>query len=156
VTGLASVIATSAVAGPYFTSSSPSVARPGQLVTLLAGAGSRLAGAMPLYRVPSSHAPLPYACGVKAICTPMVLVAPNRAPYVRIGNVDVRHVPGNPFAGYDVTVRFRVPATTASGHYAYVVYCRWCAPKGKGSLIAWPLRLDQHGVAVAGSALIVR
>ena len=156
VTGLASIIATSALAGPYFGSSSPLVARPGQLVTLRAGAGERLAGAMPLYLVPSSHAPLPYACGVKAICAPMVLVAPNRPPYVRIGTVDVRHAPGNPSAGYDVTVRFRVPARTAPGHYAYVVYCRWCAPKGKGSLIAWPLRLDQNGAAVAGSALTVR
>ena len=141
VAGVSGVIAGSAAAGPYFNSSLPRVARPGQFVTLRTGAGSRHAGAMPLYLVRSSQAPTPYPCiwhGKKATCERTARSAPSGPPYIRIGTVDVRHVPGSPAAGYNVTVKFRVPATAAPGQYAYVLYCTWCAPKGEGSLIAWP------------------
>jgi hypothetical protein len=77
---------------------------------------------------------------------------------MRIGTVDVLHVPGNPIAGYNVTVKFRVPATAAPGHYAYVLYCTWCAPKGEGSLIAWPdvSTLISDAPIRIGTALIIR
>jgi hypothetical protein len=158
VGGLACVVAVSAAAGPYFNSASPRVARPGEVVTLRAGAGSRQAGTMPLYLVASNRAPAPYPCiwhGEKADCTPMARSAPNAPPYIRIGTVDVRQAAGSPAAGYDVTIKFRVPTAAAPGHYAYVLYCTWCASKGKGSLIAWPLVKGPDGTALGGVALSV-
>lgn len=148
-----------ASAGPFFTSSLPKVASPGTRVTLHAGMGVRVRGAMPLYLVPVRLAPRPFRCrDARAYCEPTVRHAPLGSPYLRIGSLDVRHARGTPIAGYSVSVTFRVPARAASGRYAYVLYCGWCAPRGEGSLVAWPtVAFSGHPAFISiGPALVVR
>jgi hypothetical protein len=137
---LIGIMAARAEAGPYFMSSSPRVASPGQVVTLRLGAGLRLRDEMPIYLVPSSAAPAPFVCGKgHALCEPTAATQPGGASYVRVGTLNVRHAKGSPAAGYGVTVRFRIPVGMAPGRYAYVLYCTWCSRKENGgSLIAWP------------------
>ncbi len=164
--GLASVVAGRATAGPFFTSSSPAVARPGEVVTFRGGTGIRFRDGLPLYLVPAKDAPRPYPCrareGAEAACTPVARVPPDHAPYLRIGTVDLRDVDGTPTAGYDVAITFRVPVTAARGDYAYVMYCVPCAPRGTGgSLIAWTTYLRPGGwrdtsLVPAGPALRIR
>lgn len=147
----------SASAGPYFTSSSPRVGRPGDVVTLHAGLGVKLSELMPLYLVPVRLAPHPYLCQHgKATCEPTARRAPHRAPFVRVATLDVRHARGSPAAGYDVTIRYRIPPAMRPGRYAYVLYCRWCARKGLGSLITWPTRAGAGKTIRSATALIVR
>jgi hypothetical protein len=148
-----------AAAGPFFTSSLPRLASPGALVTLRAGMGVRVGGALPLYLVRVRLAPRPYRChDGSAYCEPTVRRAPSGSPYLRIGSLDVRHARGSPVTGYSVSITYRVPKRAAPGGYAYVLYCRWCAPKGEGSLIAWPtLAWSGHPRFISiGAGLIVR
>lgn len=151
ITVAASVLlAAQASAGPYFTSSSPAVAHPGQVVTFRGGAGIKLWDKLPLYLVRTKDAPKSYPCrtrdGAKASCEPTAKTPPEHAPYVRIGTVNLRHATGSPAAGYNVAVRFRVPAVLRPGDYAYVVYCVPCARKSEGgSLIAWTTYLRPGG-----------
>lgn len=148
-----------AAAGPFFSSSRPRVARPGDVITLRAGLGVRVRDLMPLYLVPVRLAPHPFICHRgRGSCTPTARMAPSGAPYVRVATLDVRHAEGSPAAGYNVTIRFRIPTAMRPGRYAYVLYCRWCARKGSGSLIAWPTHAGAAGTKsiVAGTALVLR
>jgi hypothetical protein len=89
----ACVIAACANAGPFFDSSSPKIARPGDVVTLRAGMGVKVNDRMPLYLVPSRQAPRPNLCHhSSAYCTPPARAAPSEQPYQRIATLDVRHV----------------------------------------------------------------
>jgi len=152
----AAVLAVQAVAGPFFTSSRPQEAHPGQLITLRAGMGVRVRDLMPLYLVPTRLAPAPYICDHgKGTCEHMARHAPDSTPYIRVATLDVRHAPGSPMAGYSVTIRYRLPETVRKGRYAYLLYCRWCGRKGSGSLIAWPTGAGKDGPTV-GTALVVR
>jgi hypothetical protein len=155
----ACVIAACADAGPFFDSSSPKIARPGDVVTLRAGMGMKVNDRMPLYLVPSRQAPRPYLCHHgSAYCTPTARAAPTEQPYQRIATLDVRHVSGTPASGYTVTIRYRIPRHTTPGHYAYVLYCRWCARHGTGSLVAWPTQriTGKPRTIPIGTALVVR
>lgn len=153
----AAFFAVAAKAGPYVTSSLPLVARPGDVVTLHAGMGVKVTELMPLYLVPVQLAPHPYLCHHgRGSCEPRARHAPQAKPFVRVAELDVRHADGSPAAGYDVTIRYRIPAALRPGRYAYVLYCRWCAPRGWGSLITWPTRAGTGKSIEAGTALIVR
>jgi len=151
--------AASALAGPFFTSSTPKEAAPGEVVTLRAGMGVKLRTGMPLYLIRVVSAPRPHLCdGGKGYCEPTARRAPASQPYLRIGTLNVSHARGTPMAGYGVTVRYRVPARARPGRYAYVLYCRWCGRSGEGSLIAWPTTRtspDARTIMI-GTALIVQ
>src|SRR5665213_1964540 len=96
------VLVGEAAAGPFFSSSSPRVARPGDLITLRAGLGVKAYELMPLYLVRVRLAPRPFRCHQgRAYCTPTARHAPDAAPYMRVATLDVRHATGSPMAGYD-------------------------------------------------------
>jgi hypothetical protein len=116
-----------AAAGPYFTSSTPRVARPGQLVTFRGGVALKVWATLPLYLAPEKDVPRFDHQSVKE--------QPGRAPYLRIGTIDVRHVKGTPVGGYNVAIRFCVPANLAPGDYAYVMYVDFAPKKGEGGLL---------------------
>ena len=152
--GLGGWLVSGAAAGPYFTSSTSRVARPGQFDTFRGGIGLKVWATLPLYLVPARDSP-------KFDVTPFVKARPDRAPYLRIGTIDVRHVKGTPAAGYNVAIRFRVPATLAPGAYAYVMYVDFAAKKGEGGLLWLTTSLRPGGwrdtsLVPAGPALLVR
>jgi hypothetical protein len=107
----------------------PSVARPGQPVTILADGlfGPRPQRvAIPVYVVPIAKLPRPVRCQRDALCSRRTLNAPRRWPYTRVATLK-RYNGGR--------VRFRLPRVPA-GMYGFVLYCDVCWRGPGGTLIA--------------------
>jgi hypothetical protein len=108
---------------------SPSVARPGEHVMVLADGlfGPRPQPvAIPVYLVPAGKLPRPLRCQGDALCQPRVLQTPRRWPYTRVATL--RRYNGG-------RLTFRVPSIM-SGRYGFVFYCDVCWNGRGGTLIA--------------------
>lgn len=107
---------------------SPSVARPGQRVVVVADGlfGPRPQPVViPVYLVPAGKLPRPVRCQADALCQPRVLSAPRGWPYTRVATL--RRYNGGPLT-------FRVPSIVA-GTYGFVLYCDLCLNGRGGTLI---------------------
>jgi hypothetical protein len=89
-------------------------------------------GGMPVLLVPAAIAPLPFACGRNALCTPQSALRPGPPNYIPLGNF---HTKARTEQGF----RLRVPHVKP-GAYKVVVWCRPCG----GSLILAGNHLHQN------------
>lgn len=123
----------------------PTVARPGQLVDVRAGAYKSIPKPMPLYLVPRTQVPREHPCGPKGedgkpigFCPTLFAQPPRAWPFVLVGRLHFR-----PVAAQQVprpsraSLRFRVPRL-GPGLYELVIYCDPCWPGSRGAVITNP------------------
>lgn len=108
----------------------PAQARPGDFVTVVAGAYKAMPP-MPLYLVLRSRVRPPHPCGSNALCDTVIPRPPTTAPYRRVGTLDFGRHPCH------VQVRFRLPRLV-SGVYEFLIYCAPCHRGPGGTLISNP------------------
>jgi hypothetical protein len=108
----------------------PVHARPGEVVTVVAGA-YKAVPRMPLYLVPRARVRPPHPCGPNALCDTVLARPPRHAPYLLAGLLDFRRHPRR------VVVRFRLPRLSP-GVYEFLIYCDLCHRGPGGTLISNP------------------
>jgi hypothetical protein len=126
----------------------PTVARPGQLIEVRAGAYKSLPTPLPLYLVPRRQVPREHRCGPRSkngvpigFCPTVFARPPHAWPFVLVGRLDFRRA-SEPRHGpvphpRQVSLRFRVPRLSP-GLYELVIYCDPCAPGSRGAVITNP------------------
>lgn len=111
----------------------PAQARPGALVTVVAGAYKPFPS-MPLYLVPRARVRPPHPCGPNALCDTVLPRPPTAAPYLRVGTLDFHTHPRQ------VEAVFRLPRLPP-GLYELLIYCAPCHRGPGGTLISNPSAL---------------
>jgi hypothetical protein len=127
---LASVVAASADGSVYLKGITPTLANPGQTITLRTASGVHLYALLPLYVIRRDVAPKERSCpSGRGICEPHVAGPPTGAAYRRIGTLNFRHASHQ-------NVVFSAPMTM--GRYVFVFYCGPCYHGSGGSLVTTP------------------
>lgn len=120
----------SADASVYLKGISPTIAEPGQTVTLRTVSGVHLYARLPLYAIRRALAPRDHRCANgRGLCEPHVPGPPSAPAFRRIATLNFRH-------SLHQDVVFSAPKSP--GRYVFVFYCGPCYRGSGGSLVTTP------------------